>query len=273
MTKRFVFPRFSSVVNALTQSRRSYQSHRSLVSPPLEKKPNHLLNELKNKVKVGVIGGGNWGSSVARKVGFNVSQLDSSIIDPVVKMWVREETVNGQNLTEIINNTRENVKYLRGIYIPQNVIAIPDLLEVVRDSNVLLFVLPHAFLPAILQQIKDHVSPSTICVSFIKGVQVTTEGKLIRYSEVIQKELGVSNVAVVMGANVAKDIAQDSFAETTVAALDEEVRRIVAGLFHSDTFRAQTTDDISTVELCGALKNVVALGAGKKNNVFLLFQL
>lgn len=69
-----------------------------------------------------------------------------------------------------------------------------------------------------------------------------------------------------MGANVATDIATDCFAETTVAAEEEEVRRLLASLFHSENFRVQTTDDIFTTEVCGALKNIVALGAGEPSN-------
>eukprot|EP01040_Poterioochromonas_malhamensis_P011369 gene11369-12392_t len=248
---------------SVRQPHRCYLPHHSTISPPVEEKPNLLLDKLKNKIKVAVIGGGNWGSAVARKVGFNVSQLASPTIDHQVKLWVYEEQYEGKPLTEIINTRRENVKYLPGVYIPQNVKAIPSLADVVRDSNVLLFVMPHSFLPAVLHQIKQIGLPSsTICASFIKGVQVSSGGELRRYSDIIKEELQVDHVAAVMGANVANDIAHDSFAETTVACVDAEVRQIVAGLFHSQNLRAQTTDDISTVELCGALKNVVALGAG-----------
>ena len=197
-----------SSLRCFDTSRRWYESHRSIISPPLEEKPNYLLDQLNQKVKVAVIGGGNWGSAVARKVGFVLSQLDNPTVDTNVKMWIYEEIVNGQKLSEIINSKRENVKYLPGIYIPQNVKAVPDLIEVVKDSNVLLFVLPHSFLRGILRQLKGVVNPNTICVSFIKGVQVTPSGELKRYSEIIKDELGVNHVAAVMGANLATDIAR-----------------------------------------------------------------
>jgi glycerol-3-phosphate dehydrogenase (NAD+) len=135
----------------------------------------------------------------------------------------------------------------------------------------LLFVLPHTYLYNILDQLNelkkkysDFLPSSTIAVSFIKGVQVGNDGNLIRYSEIIQQSLGVDHIAVVMGANVAMDIAHDSFAETTVACENQEIGALIAGLFHSENFRTQITNDISTVELCGALKNVVALAAGKQ---------
>ena len=58
-------------------------------------------------------------------------------------MWVYEEMVDGRKLTEIINTEHENVKYMPGVPIPENVVAVPDLTEAVRGATVLVFVLPH----------------------------------------------------------------------------------------------------------------------------------
>lgn len=58
-------------------------------------------------------------------------------------MWVFEEMVDGRKLTDIINTEHMNVKYLPGIALPTNVVAIPDLAAAVRDATILVFVLPH----------------------------------------------------------------------------------------------------------------------------------
>ena len=219
-----------------------------------------------DQLKVAVIGGGNWGTAVARRLGFNIIKLDSPNIDSTVNQWVFEEQIRGKKLTEIINTQRENVKYLPSIYLPHNITAIPDLLSAIQGANILCFVLPHIYLNGILKQLKGHVTSDTIAVSFIKGVNSKFDDKgrvkIERYSEIIQNTLGLENVAVAMGANLASDIAHDSFAETTIASSNLDIAKLIAYLFHCETFRAQTTDDISTVELCGALKNIVALGAG-----------
>jgi len=65
-----------------------------------------------------------------------------------------------------------------------------------------------------------------------------------------------------MGANIATDIAADAYAETTVACANLTVAQQVADLFDSPELATEVSEDVSTVEFCGALKNIVALGAG-----------
>ena len=61
-------------------------------------------------------------------------------------MWVFEEDVGGRKLTEIINETHENVKYLPGKLLPENVVAVPDISKAAEDADVLVFVIPHQFM-------------------------------------------------------------------------------------------------------------------------------
>lgn len=230
--------------------------------------------------RVAIVGSGNWGTAVARIVGQNVlnnpfrsqpskheAGQDSEAIaseedKDLVKMWVYEEMIQHEKLSDIINQKHENVKYLPNVLLPNNVRACPDLRLTCADADILLFVVPHQFLPRVLADLKGYVRSDAICVSLIKGIDSSSPGQLRRYTEIIQEELGVTHVAAVMGANVANDIAHDHFAETTVGCADVEVAKRVAALFHSHAFKTQITSDISTVEFTGALKNVVALGAG-----------
>ncbi|KAG0083194.1 Glycerol-3-phosphate dehydrogenase, partial [Podila minutissima] len=91
--------------------------------------------------KVALIGSGNWGSAVAKIIGRNVQNFDH--FKKEVKMWVYEEQVDGMNLTDIINTKHENVKYLPGIQLPENVVACPDLIKTCEDATMLVFVVPH----------------------------------------------------------------------------------------------------------------------------------
>lgn len=209
--------------------------------------------------KIGIIGSGNWGSAIARRIGLNLDKLH---ISEPIDMWVYEEEIEGRKLTEIINTEHENIKYLPGIELPKNIHANPNLLTTVQNKNILFFVLPHQYLSNVLCHLKGQITSDTICVSLIKGVDVTMEYGLRRYTEIITEELGTSQVAAVMGANVANDVAKDLFAETTVASVNTTITQLVSLLLHSERFRTEKTTDISTVEFCGALKNVVALGAG-----------
>lgn len=83
-------------------------------------------------------------------------------------MYVYEEMVDGKKLSEIINTEHENVKYLPGHRLPENIVAEPDLLNAARDADILIFVLPHAFVSRICKPLKDVIKPDTIGISLIK---------------------------------------------------------------------------------------------------------
>ncbi len=211
------------------------------------------------RVKVAVVGSGNFGTAVAQRVALNA--MENPMIDPSVKMWVFEEVYEGRKLTEIINSDHVNPKYLPGIALPTNVIAVSDLHETCRDADVLLFVLPHQFLPHVLKELKGATKQNIIAVSLIKGLKFTTKGPVL-LSEMIMKELGLSTCAVLMGANVATEVAKGDFVESTVACDDKRIAKIVQSIFNSKQFRVDCCTDVVTVELCAALKNVVAMAAG-----------
>ena len=71
----------------------------------------------------------------------NIGKLDN--FDQTVRMWVWEEMIDGRPLTSFINEEHENVRYLPGIRLPANVLAIPNLLDAIRDCTLLVFVIPH----------------------------------------------------------------------------------------------------------------------------------
>lgn len=147
-------------------------------------------------------------------------------------MWVFEEKVEipkdsphynpssplcqgPQNLTEIINKTNENVKYMPGVPLPKNLIANPNLEDSVRDSSILIFNLPHQFIHKVCGQIKGKILPYARGLSCIKGVDVNEEGVHL-FSEVIGRELGIYCGAL-SGANIANEVAREKWCETSIA--------------------------------------------------------
>ncbi|XP_042262281.1 glycerol-3-phosphate dehydrogenase [NAD(+)], cytoplasmic-like [Thunnus albacares] len=208
--------------------------------------------------KVCVIGSGNWGSAIAKIVGANAAKHDK--FDTKVNMWVFEETVNGRKLTEIINTDHENVKYLPGHKLPPNVVAVPDLAESVKGADILIFVVPHQFILRVCDTIKDHIKKDVVGMSLIKGVDASPEGlKLI--SEVIRGKLGIT-MTVLMGANIANEVAEEKFCETTIGCKDKAHGPILKELMQTTNFRVTVVPESDVVEICGALKNIVAVGAG-----------
>uniref|UniRef100_UPI00358E2A9A glycerol-3-phosphate dehydrogenase [NAD(+)], cytoplasmic-like n=1 Tax=Myxine glutinosa TaxID=7769 RepID=UPI00358E2A9A len=211
-----------------------------------------------SRKKVAIIGSGNWGSTIAKIIGSNV--VDSQEFDHTVRMWVLEEIIGERKLTEIINTEHENTKYLPGHKLPHNVLAVADLLETVTGADILVFVVPHQFIRSICKQLKDHLTPNTIGVSLIKGIDEGPSGlKLI--SDIIREELHI-DVSVLMGANIAGEVADGKFCETTIGSKNKQNGLLLKNLMQTPNFRIAVVEDADTVEICGALKNVVAVGAG-----------
>lgn len=139
-----------------------------------------------NTTKVCLIGSGNWGSAMATIIGPNCARLP--FCHTQVNMWVYEENVvladgTTDKLSNIINQRHENIKYLPGIPVPDNVVAIPDLATACRDANLLVFVLPHQFLLPLLPILCQHVHPTNCrAISLMKGLGKTFVSVLFVYA-------------------------------------------------------------------------------------------
>ncbi|XP_054915192.1 glycerol-3-phosphate dehydrogenase 1-like protein [Poeciliopsis prolifica] len=208
--------------------------------------------------KVCIIGSGNWGSSIAKIIGHNVKA--SNRFNPMVSMWVYEEMIGDRKLTEIINSEHENVKYLPGHKLPKNVVAVPNVTDAVKGASILVFVIPHQFITKLCDEMKPHVTEGAIGISLIKGVDEGPDGlKLI--SDIIREKLQI-DVSVLMGANIANEVADEKFCETTIGAKNKAQGQLLKELLQTPNFRITVVPESDTVELCGALKNIVAVGAG-----------
>ncbi|XP_022196867.1 glycerol-3-phosphate dehydrogenase [NAD(+)], cytoplasmic [Nilaparvata lugens] len=212
-----------------------------------------------SKKKVCIIGSGNWGSAIAKIVGENAAKLDS--FHNEVTMYVYEEMIDGKKLTEIINETHENVKYLPGHKLPPNVVAIPDVTVAATDADILIFVIPHQFIRRICATLLGKIKPTAVGLSLIKGFDKAEGGGIDLISDIISRLLKIQ-VCVLMGANLANEVAEQNFCETTIGCKDRQLAPLLRDLIQTHHFRVVVVDDVNTVEICGALKNIVACGAG-----------
>ncbi|KAI8083295.1 glycerol-3-phosphate dehydrogenase [NAD+] [Gilbertella persicaria] len=215
---------------------------------------------MSNQTRITIIGSGNWGSAIARVCGQN-ARTHPDLFETEVRMWVYEEQIDGKNLTDIINEKHENVKYLPGIHLGDNIKAIADVKEAAKEANILVFVLPHQFVYGVCESLRD-VIPKDNCraISLIKGLDYRDNNLLI-FSEEIEKILNV-HCAALSGANIALEVAQEQFGEATIASRDLRDQDVFLKLFHTNYFDVTVISDWRGLQVCGALKNVVALGAG-----------
>jgi glycerol-3-phosphate dehydrogenase (NAD+) len=216
------------------------------------------LYQLLERKKICFIGSGAWACAAAKLAAANAKRLD--VFEEGVEMWVYEEDIDGRKLTEIINETSQNSKYLPNISIGENVHAEPELLKAVQGANVLVLCCPHEFVHGLCNQLQGYVRRDAIAISLTKGMRIRPQGPQL-ISEMVRKKLGI-DCSVLMGANIALDIGLGQLSEATIGFKIPENADVFAKLFQSPTFNVTPVQDVEGAEMCGTLKNIVAVAAG-----------
>lgn len=196
------------------------------------------------RLKVGLLGGGSWGTTVASVVSRNAP----------ITLWARDaETVAG------INTDNENRKYLPGIKLPSALRATADMAEVVAGADVLVMGVPSHSFRGVLEEAKAHLRPWVPVISLTKGLELAS-GK--RMTELIEEVLPGHPVGVLTGPNLAREIMTGQAAASVLSMEDEIVVRALQPVFHSGLFRVYTNTDLLGCELGGVLKNIIAIAVG-----------
>lgn len=195
---------------------------------------------------VAVIGAGSWGSALALLLARN--GVDT-------RLWGNED--DNQSLMQ---STRENARYLPGHTFPDNLTVCLDVeacLEGVRD---VLIVVPSHVFRSVLQQLKPLLPKDARIVWGTKGLDPKTKQCL---SQVVADEMGEQTpMAVLAGPSFAKEVAANQPTAVSLAGNDETFLQDCIEYFHNDRFRVYVNDDMIGVQLCGALKNILAIGVG-----------
>ncbi|MEW6423322.1 MAG: NAD(P)H-dependent glycerol-3-phosphate dehydrogenase [Bacillota bacterium] len=197
--------------------------------------------------KIAVLGGGSWGTALAVLLSKKVRQ---------VALWVKRD-----ELAEEINRG-ENVRYLPGVFIPENVRATGDLPGVLAGAEAVLFAVPsHAFRD-VLRRALPGLPRRVPLINAAKGIE---ENTLLRMSEVFLEEAGgelVRLYVILSGPSHAEEVWRGMPTAVVCASFSPEAGRAAQDLLMTESFRVYTSPDVKGVELGGALKNIIALGTG-----------
>jgi glycerol-3-phosphate dehydrogenase (NAD(P)+) len=181
-----------------------------------------------------------------------VTSADSS--DCAVSLWLR----NRASAAEIARS-RENVRLLPGVRIPQSIEITADAPAALSGADLVVAAVPTAYLRDALESLAAFVPGGCPVVSVVKGIE---NGTFLRPSEIIRQVLGERDVVALCGPSHAEEFTRRLPASVVVAGQNAALLTEVQSLFTTDRFRVYTNRDIVGVELAAALKNVVAIAAG-----------
>ncbi|ANE49022.1 glycerol-3-phosphate dehydrogenase [Paenibacillus swuensis] len=197
--------------------------------------------------KVAVLVAGSWGTALASVLADNSMN---------VSLWSR----NAEQVNEI-NTRHTNHKYLPDAQLPVNLRATTSMEEAVTGATAVLLVAPSSVIREVAAQAKPYVSEDTLIIHATKGFETDT---LKRMSTVIAEELNRNeeDIVVLSGPSHAEEVVNKRPTTVVVACRNEEAAERAQDLFISPYFRVYTNPDATGVEVSGALKNIIALGAG-----------
>ncbi|HEX6479420.1 MAG TPA: NAD(P)H-dependent glycerol-3-phosphate dehydrogenase [Ktedonobacteraceae bacterium] len=196
---------------------------------------------------IAVIGSGAWGTTLA---------LLSANKGTATTLWEH----NPERAAEM-QARRENTIFLPGFRFPDRLRVTADIREAVQGKDVLVLVTPSQSMRENVRLVAPYLGKETILVSASKGIEI---GSLKRMTEIIVEELprAAARVAAFSGPNISREVAEGKPTAAVMAAYDQDVAIRARTLLSTQRFRIYTANDVVGVELGGALKNIIAIGAG-----------
>jgi len=195
-------------------------------------------------MKIGVLGSGTWGTALARMLALGGNE---------VVMWSALEA-------EVKELSEKRVHpNLLGMKIPESIVITGNIEQALDGVEMAVFSVPSVFVRSVARQAKPYVSKDTIIVDVAKGIET---GTLMTMTEVIADELGDVRLVALSGPTHAEEVAKDLPTTIVSASRDYDAALAVQKVFSNNVMRVYANSDILGVEICGALKNIIALAAG-----------
>lgn len=201
--------------------------------------------------KIAVLGAGSWGTALANVLAENGHD---------VRLWSHNE----QQVREI-NEQHTNVKYLKDAKLTNKLVAYFDMQAAVKDAQIVLSVVPTKAVREVAKKLADILTKNdqeVIIAHATKGLEQKTYK---RVSEMLAEEIpsqNVKSIVVLSGPSHAEDVVKHDLTLVTIASGDIVAAKRVQNAFLNSNFRVYTNDDVIGTEMGGALKNIIAIGAG-----------
>lgn len=202
--------------------------------------------------KAAVLVAGSWGTALA-------SVLADKEMD--VAIWTRNEAQRDE-----INNQHRNERFLPGVDLSSRITATCDMGEAVHGAKAVVVVAPSSAVREVARSLKPYWHEEMTVVHATKGFETES---LKRISTVIAEELGCDEgrIVVLSGPSHAEEVVKRCPTTVVVASLDDKQAGLTQDLFMNSYFRVYTNRDMIGVELAGALKNIIAFGAGMSDGL------
>ena len=197
-------------------------------------------------MNIALVGSGSWGTAVA---GLAAEKAAS------VRMWAHSSSV-----ATGINEQHENPRYLTDYLLPENVSATTDMAEALEAADGVIVAVPSAHVRAVARTMALTLGPAVPVLCLTKGIERTT-GFLM--SEVIADEIGhPERIAALSGPNHAEEVCRGSLSAAVIASEEPRISEFFKQLLISPAFRVYRSTDMMGVEICGAVKNIIAITCG-----------
>ena len=204
-------------------------------------------------IKIGAIGAGSWGTTLANLLADKGHKVD---------LWVRENDVYEQ-----IKKNRINETFLPGMKLVDSLNPVKTFEEALNDKDLIMMVVPSHFYRSVLTQLKPFLKPGMKFISATKGIENNTLKVMSQVAEEILEPEYTESFACLAGPSFAKEVFVKQPTAVTIACRDISQAERLQNVFSTDLFRVYVSDDLIGVQLCGALKNVIAIGAGASDGL------
>jgi len=199
-------------------------------------------------MNISVLGAGGWGTTLAIILHYNGHK---------VTLWEFKK-----DYAKLLNKKRENEIYLPGIKIPEEIIITHDFEESTTKMNLIILAVPSQFLRSVIKKATYSEIKNSILVSVAKGIEIKS---LMTMSQMLKDEfpeLDDSQIGVLSGPSHAEEVSKRIPTAVVAASKNIDTSRTIQSSFMTSYFRVYSSKDILGVELGGAFKNIIAIGAG-----------